>query len=408
MADEQVGNNSWITMTPGSAVAGQLQNILLEKRQAAHQALLDQIHARDVESQIRDRDENTKTNQEYRRGLIANRQALADQRRLADLGDQPAQIDPASDTAKFLRVAAPTRYKETPATTTLPSTQMAGGATLGQAPMMGSDEDTTAQPPVPAPALATQESPSISTPASGQFLGSSKYQAQHDTEAKLTALFNDPNFAKLPPEQQILKIAPIFPGTDPMAALERFLTSKTQQAPGHFRVYDENTATIKDLGPVGINDKTSLIPKSRPEPAPKAIAPYDAYDEQGNKVPLNFNPNTGKYERAELPPGLRIGGKLGPDKVVPPVGLYDDKAFKDFQAAARNAGPNASALRFAAATAFIDKIHDPEVKADVIAIRNEPAAKALPIEDLVKSGALSGPPEHIAKVKVILDILRGQ
>ncbi len=50
-------------------------------------------------------------------------------------------------------------------------------------------------------------------------------------------------------------------------------------------------------------------------PAPKAMAPFVGYetgpDGVEHEVPLSYNPNTGKYEKAEVPAGLRVGARQG-------------------------------------------------------------------------------------------------
>lgn len=82
MASEQIGNDLASTMTPGSAMAGQLQNILAQKRVAAQQALQNQmaqqtadLQYQNVESQIRDRDANVAANAENRKSIAESRLA---------------------------------------------------------------------------------------------------------------------------------------------------------------------------------------------------------------------------------------------------------------------------------------------------------------------------------------------
>jgi hypothetical protein len=79
---QQVGNGSIQTMTPGSAVAGQLQNILANKRLEARQNLLDQLNAQNVQSQISDRDANAQSMADYRKTQAAYRQSM-DENRIA-------------------------------------------------------------------------------------------------------------------------------------------------------------------------------------------------------------------------------------------------------------------------------------------------------------------------------------
>lgn len=250
--DEQVGNNSYLTMTPGSAVAGQLQDILTRKRLQARQNMLDDLNRRNTESEMKYREENAAGLREQREGMAAQRKATADKMFLDRLGDNPMEVDPA--TAAKLQEIAPTRLKTTPVGNTLPSVKSPLAGVLAGAN------------PASAPAQAgPTEDPSQATPASAQYLGSPAYVKQHETELKIEALAKDPNFSKLPAEQQLLKISQIFPNVDPTAVFERLLTSKTQQAPGNFMVYDEATGTMKNMGPRGPNDSLSIIPRAPKE-----------------------------------------------------------------------------------------------------------------------------------------------
>src|SRR6266851_1432224 len=66
ITDEQVGNQSYRTMTPGSAVAGQLQNILTSQRLEKRQAMIDEINRRNIESEMATREQNAKNMEGYR------------------------------------------------------------------------------------------------------------------------------------------------------------------------------------------------------------------------------------------------------------------------------------------------------------------------------------------------------
>lgn len=94
-----MAQNDIYTMTPGSAVADTLQQILTKQESDKRQAVLDDVSARNVASQIRDRDDQAKTNQVYREGLIADRQDKASDRaasqgRLKALSDFASQQYP--------------------------------------------------------------------------------------------------------------------------------------------------------------------------------------------------------------------------------------------------------------------------------------------------------------------------
>lgn len=63
--------------TPGSAVANQLQQILLQKRNQQRQDMMDQLNAQNVQSQMQYRQDQAETNKSYRDAWARQRDALA-------------------------------------------------------------------------------------------------------------------------------------------------------------------------------------------------------------------------------------------------------------------------------------------------------------------------------------------
>lgn len=344
MADEQVGNSSYLTMTPGSAVAGQLQQILTSKRLEARQALLDSLNQKNVESQIADRDENTKTNQAYRESLAENhkvqeelRKAEADKIRLGNFGETPGPVGP--EDAAFLQRVAPTRIQSAPGANTLPSTQapMAAPIMAGQPSQTRPIGSAQAQQPDTSLPTGMTPSPSVpdkSVPATNMYMGSPSYQKQHEAQQKLEALADPKSgFSSLSPEQQLLKIATIFPNADPNAVLERLMTSKSQAAPGRLILVDGDTRQATDTstgkpfkGTIGPNDHVQTIahsPRVPPE-HDKVIWDRPVLNPDGTPNPgkLYVERPNGSINIIDAPGGTHPGDKnTKPAKplVIPPT-----------------------------------------------------------------------------------------
>lgn len=80
------------TMTPGSAVADQLQDILTKKRNDARQAMIDEINRKNMESEMSYRAEQAASSKEQREAHAQEYQAAA-QARAAALADQAKRAD---------------------------------------------------------------------------------------------------------------------------------------------------------------------------------------------------------------------------------------------------------------------------------------------------------------------------
>lgn len=304
MADEQVGNNSYLTMTPGSAVAGQLQDILTRKRLEARQAMLDELNRKNIESEMRYREENAKGLAEQRAGLAQTRRDQAEKMFLDKLGDNPKNLDPA--TAAQLQTIDPSRLETVPGGATLPSVK---------SPTMGFrvGAPVTEQPSMASTVDPSQPDPSI--PTTNRYTGSPAYTKQHETSAKMEALFKDPSFTNGTDEQKLLAISQIFPGTDPAAIFERLLTSKTQQAPGHAFIWDAASNRRIDTGPLGPNDKFSVEP--RPAATPVEHPRWEGNTPEGVAI---FNMN--KIDKDGVPILMTSEGKRYTGKIakVPAAG----------------------------------------------------------------------------------------
>lgn len=89
----------YLTMTPGSAVASTIQDILETKRKESRQAMLDELQRQNVTSEMKTREDQAATNKEYREGLISDRKGKeADrnktQQRFQALSDYASQQYP--------------------------------------------------------------------------------------------------------------------------------------------------------------------------------------------------------------------------------------------------------------------------------------------------------------------------
>lgn len=291
MADEQVGNNSYLTMTPGSAVAGQLQNILTQKRLEARQAMLDQIHSKDVESQIRDRDENTRANSEFRAANAENRKAQEVQRR-AGLYSPDMPMDPNSEDYKYIQKEAPSLIN--PATPETPQFEYEG------------------QAPIPASGPTFRGLPV-------QIEASRKAKIQSDAMAAL----NSPDFAKKSPTERaaIFRMAT---GSEPSADIiegrkephsqiyteyQDYLSSKPA-TPLSFDAYMTMDANRKKVNPP-VEHGTFL---DRPVIVNGVVDPHKAYVIKNGHITIQAAPD-----------GAEIGSK--PNTKIPMVTTQDNSQY---------------------------------------------------------------------------------
>lgn len=314
MNDEQVGNNSYVTMTPGSAVAGQLQQILTSKRLEARQAMIDEMNRRNTESEIAYRDENAKSLAENRAAQAQLRTSQANKEFLGELGDNPTNLDPV--TAAKLAKIAPNRLQTTPAGSTLPS-KVAPAAGL----MVGAGAPST-----PLPSEMT-DSPAVDRPATNTYTGSPAYQKSKAITDQLTSLAGDPAFASLDDTHKLLKISAMFPGSDPAPMLERLMTAKSSQAGGHQYVVDPANPTKRiDLGVAGPNDKFEMLPRELRQPAEPPVMQYWGTDDNTGKRVLVNTYRNGKSQIVPAPEGITLDDKVGargntakPPKVAGPT-----------------------------------------------------------------------------------------
>lgn len=293
MADEQVGNNNYLTMTPGSAVAGQLQNILTQKRLEARQAMLDQIHAKDIESQIRDRDENTRANSEFRAANAENRKAQEVQRR-AGLYSPDMPMDPNSEDYKYIQKEAPSLLN--PATPETPQFDYEG------------------QAPIPAAGPTFRGLPV-------QIEASRKAKIQSDAMAAL----NSPDFAKKSPTERaaIFRMAT---GSEPSADIIEGRKEPHSQGYTEYQDYlaskPPKPLSFNDYMTMDANRKKPNVPVERPSwagntPDGKPVFMMNKVDGKGLPVlmtadgvrytgPINKPPTGAGGSKANITPAEAI------------------------------------------------------------------------------------------------------
>ncbi len=385
MADEQVGNNSWQTMTPGSAVAGQLQNILTQKRMEQRQALLDSLQAENVKSQIADRDENMAANRE-------SRAATADWRK------QQAALSHQNENDKYLNEFTSGQQLQDPATiakikginpellqqnvgSTLPSTQVGGPAALpGAAPSFGSPSPAQGGAPI-APIM--QASPSQLDPSvpgnNTIFQGNGKQQADRQ---KLQSI-------------ELAKQKLQSPGFDalPVAQKAYWYEQATGHQPQVGMFENKSDQWVPIIGPDGTPTgnwapsnaiKMGFAPKEprTPDPAPVQIAGHDA---KGNEVVLLSDHHGNIIPFKGLPDGVTIDSRPGaPAK--PPKGVTDQT--KTQFAAAKQAwlknnkdAVKEDMLKQTAARLISEFPADPSVREKVQSMYNQPAYRNYSVDE---------------------------
>lgn len=278
MANEQVGNDSWQTMTPGSAVAGQLQEILTTKRLEARQAMLDNLNAQNVQSQIADRDKQAAVNEEYRKGLIDSRKTQELQRITSTLSPHLPFNDKTGVNYQFLKTNAP---------------ELIDPGVEATQPL-GPDEAGPSRPAVPE-----------------SFHGTPlqlKTEHQEKLQGDLQRLMGDPTrWDPMPDAQKEALYRGAYNATIP----ENVLRPKVG---GKVYVIDDATGRLKDpsngqevnVNSVGPNDKIINIPRPAAGAQGPGSTPFQAVDENGIESSVGYNPRTNSYEPSKIPQGLRI------------------------------------------------------------------------------------------------------
>lgn len=370
MADEQVGNNSWMTMTPGSAVAGQLQNILAQKRLDAHQAMLDQLTQQDKQSQIADRDANTAYNKDRIASLAADREAQEQERRGSILSPGQSLVGSSLD---YWKAHNPSMI----------------------------DPGQPAQPQ-----FDYEGQPD--TPATGEtFHGMPK---QLENKAKLDAqLAARKRLESLGPHASPVEKWAAFReayGAEPPAGL---LDQEPKAKPWH-EILDwkgNSTGNWAEEGthiqpqptnpPAALNTPI-LHNLNTPDPADPTKTITKSYWLKPGEQPSDKNEIKGGTATTLATPK----NKLDPNT------LYDAKAYAAYKGTLQNTGKNSAQTRASALQNWLLTVKPVEVQKDVSDILKNPTLAVMPADSLATNGILTGSPEHIEKVKAVLAVARGQ
>jgi hypothetical protein len=347
--------NDIYTMTPGSAVSDALQQILAERRLDARQALLDSLHQQDVQSIIRDRDQNSRTNEEYRRGLIeqrksleAERQATANKTRLGEVMPGPINNP---NTLGFLNTNFPDLVKNNPQPT-LPPQEF----TQGMLPPDAQPENV--------------------------FLGTPEYQVGQRNDQGLKDLSHNPDFDKMSPIEKFLAIRQY----DPKGQIPQQLLMPTK---------DEQYVPILDWKG---NDTGNWAPSNSirlPEPQQTkqpntgvtVLGPDMSPDGKPTGKTWVYEHSTGKEKLLDTHVAAKAAGK--------PVDLYNRSAASAYVRSLRVKGPQGQRESQAAMQILINSITDPEVKADIVTITSDPKMRVAPLDQLVAHGWIEAPKTHI-------------
>lgn len=262
MAADQIGNDSYITMTPGSAVAGQLQQILTSKRLEARQAMLDDLNRRNVESEMATRADNAATNKAYRENMEADRSSQ-------ELGRRTALMSPhmnlAGSDLDYLNKNAPSLVD--PGQT--PTDPLAPG------------EEGPTRPAIPA-----------------QFHGlPAQLETARKTQVQQEAIkaLNSPEFENMDTARKAY-IYEQATGHQPSAGVIN--PKSDDQVP----IMDANGNPTGNWMPAN----GRILPREPKDPTPPGMTPFQGEDADGNPVNLGYNPRTNSYVKATIPDGLRI------------------------------------------------------------------------------------------------------
>lgn len=278
--DEQIGNESYLTMTPGSAMAGQLQQILTSKRLEARQAMLDELNRRNTESEMAARADNAATNK-------ANREALASDRAAQELGRRTALMSPHQNLAgkdeQFLQANAPS--------------------------LIDPGEHATEPLPDGAEGPSRPEIPSKFHGLPAQLETEHKRQLQDD----LMKSMSDPTkWDPMPDAQKEAMYRNAFGASVP----ENVLRPKVG---GKRYLVDEATKTIIDgatgqrvlTNSFGPNDTFTNIPRPAPGPQPHAPTFFEGTNDATNEREVYGVGQDLKPSKVQFGSGFRVGGKAG-------------------------------------------------------------------------------------------------
>lgn len=319
------GGSSAETMTPGSAVADTLQQILAQRRAEAHSNLMEEIAKQNSDSEAQYRLDQASTNKMYREGLVSDRKDKERERQQTE-------------------------------------------SRLGEAAKFATSQ------------LATETDPFMKSmwgyiaanpERSEQFLA--QIMARKEAQNKpLVPAYRLP-YGKSQAEAVMVPGAPPLIGNQPL------------------------------MVPQG--DPRELIHDAQPNqpPSPGSSIGFEVVNDKGEKnffmVPAH------QVGMPTPPPGWKFTGmRVGVDN-PPKLDLtspYGAKEYQEYQAAIKGSGPNAAASRSSARANFIRSIRDPQVLSDINTILGDPIGRTKTYDELLKSGNLTGPPDYLEKMRVVL------
>jgi hypothetical protein len=391
-------------VSPGYAVADQLQQILAQRRLDARQAMLDKItqqkadtEQQNIQSEIQARKEEA----DWRR---ANTASLATERaaREADIRAQEIQrrggvltmgqpVAPGDE--KFFQENAPS---------------LLNPAQPGTAPL-GPDEQ--------GPSLPASPTTFVGLPAQQE-----KAKKDYDEQVNrrfLDVTLNDPS---LTPQQKLFKILPRYASHDPSSVLEK-LASQENLVP--LPVLDENTGKFSpavDTSGKPILGKPGERPlqiSRRPEHFPTQInytVPNDPANPTGpthtetHNVPPGGVPDFSPNSKTRVTGGVEFKG-TAPNHGAPNP-LYDKAAYNSLQSALRSSTASPEAKK-SALNNFMNSITDLNVRADAATVKSNPRTANMSKDDLIKYKVIQPQPgwtdqqlkDHIDRVSQVLSVM---
>lgn len=244
-----MAGQDFYTMTPGSAVADTLQDILARRKAEARQAMLDKLNEQNMQHNWSNQDAQLalQNKQEGRLGENQTHDNL-----IADANFIPDTADPASLNPKLHDF-----LKGTGAIHTEPG--VTPSVSSGYVDETGAEhQDSTVTLP--------------KTPDREVYAGSKAYQTSQRAKADIGDLAKNPDFAKMDPLHQVLMGA--------QAGVQ--LPGEALGGPGKLRVVDPRNAGAMNGQEIGSKDKVVEI--GYPPQAPQMSTQWIGNDEKGNPL----------------------------------------------------------------------------------------------------------------------------
>lgn len=395
-------NQDFYSLTPGSAVADSLQDILTRRKAEARQSMLDQLNQKNVESEISYRNKQAESEAAARNDQIWQRRATLHG------GDPVTGMSP-NDIQQGVSGGWMTQDQPEAA-----------------APVSAIDRQAE---------IAAGGSPSQTAPATPNYhwaatAESRKRQADTDTENQeqfqIDQMMADPNMSDA--DRKALTMARGIPEAR-HTLLSTLLNREMTPAPKLEPRYKMNRLTGK-LEPLTAADGKPLMgspnsPITEWGEQPQQPNAADQPTEWNIPDPHQIDPATGKPKMvtalatrkammATKPghifddPNVRVFGDQvhqGNMPVGPAQKPYDMAAYRAYQTATRS--PNADDnTKQAAALAFAGTISDPVVRQDVVSVITNPTKRSIPMDALLN--AMTGvTPEQREMFQTVLYDIRG-